>query len=130
MSAIVVEQLSKQFPREPRPAVNHVSFEVEDGAFVVLLGPSGCGKTTLLKMINRLYEPSGGRILVGGTGWGDALSADLAALRLTPAGAFDGSFSEDGRFRYESEDRQNGAALALQADGKIVIFGSFTTIRR
>jgi osmoprotectant transport system ATP-binding protein len=66
MSAIVVEQLSKQFPREPRPAVDQVSFEVEDGAFVVLLGPSGCGKTTLLKMINRLYEPSGGRILVGG----------------------------------------------------------------
>jgi ABC-type proline/glycine betaine transport system ATPase subunit len=66
MSAIVVEQLSKQFPREPRPAVDHVSFEVEDGAFVVLLGPSGCGKTTLLKMINRLYKPSGGRILVGG----------------------------------------------------------------
>src|SRR5947199_9187679 len=67
MSAIVVEQLSKQFPREPRPAVDHVSFEVEDGAFVVLLGPSGCGKTTLLKMINRLYEPTGGRIMVGGT---------------------------------------------------------------
>jgi osmoprotectant transport system ATP-binding protein len=66
MSAIVVEQLSKQFPRELRPATDHVSFEVEDGAFVVLLGPSGCGKTTLLKMINRLYEPTSGRILVGG----------------------------------------------------------------
>jgi osmoprotectant transport system ATP-binding protein len=78
MSAIVVEQLSKQFPREPRPAVDHVSFEVEDGAFVVLLGPSGCGKTTLLKMINRLYEPSGGRILVGGE---DALGLKATELR-------------------------------------------------
>jgi osmoprotectant transport system ATP-binding protein len=78
MSAIVVEQLSKQFPREPRPAVDHVSFAVEDGAFVVLLGPSGCGKTTLLKMINRLYEPSGGRILVGGV---DALSLKATELR-------------------------------------------------
>jgi osmoprotectant transport system ATP-binding protein len=78
MSAIVVEQLSKQFPREPRPAVDHVSFEVEDGAFVVLLGPSGCGKTTLLKMINRLYEPSGGRILVGGV---DALGLKATELR-------------------------------------------------
>ena len=66
MSAIIVENLTKQFPREPSLAVDRVSFEVEDGAFVVLLGPSGCGKTTLLKMINRLYEPSGGRILVGG----------------------------------------------------------------
>jgi osmoprotectant transport system ATP-binding protein len=67
MSAIIVEEVSKQFPREPKPAVDRVSFQADDGAFVVLLGPSGCGKTTLLKMINRLYEPSSGRILVGGT---------------------------------------------------------------
>ena len=42
-------------------------FEVEAGSFVVLLGPSGCGKTTLLKMINRLYEPTSGKIFVGGS---------------------------------------------------------------
>jgi osmoprotectant transport system ATP-binding protein len=78
MSTIVVEQLTKQFPREPRPAVDQASFEVEDGAFVVLLGPSGCGKTTLLKMINRLYEPSSGRILVGGV---DARSLKATDLR-------------------------------------------------
>jgi osmoprotectant transport system ATP-binding protein len=65
MSAIVVDQVTKQFPRELRPAVAGVSFTADDGAFVVLLGPSGCGKTTLLKMINRLYEPDSGRILVG-----------------------------------------------------------------
>jgi osmoprotectant transport system ATP-binding protein len=78
MSAIVVEHLTKQFPREPRPAVNDVSFIVEQGAFVVLLGPSGCGKTTLLKMINRLYEPSSGRILIGDA---DARSLPVTALR-------------------------------------------------
>jgi osmoprotectant transport system ATP-binding protein len=78
MSAIVVENLSKQFPHEPRPAVDHVSFEVEDGAFVVLLGPSGCGKTTLLKMINRLYEPTSGRVLVGGV---DARGLKATELR-------------------------------------------------
>jgi osmoprotectant transport system ATP-binding protein len=43
-----------------------VSLAVEPGEFVVLLGPSGCGKTTLLKMVNRLYEPTGGRILLDG----------------------------------------------------------------
>ena len=75
MSAIVVENLSKQFMHEPHPAVDQVSFEVADGAFVVLLGPSGCGKTTLLKMINRLYEPTGGRILVGGV--------DVRSLKAT-----------------------------------------------
>jgi osmoprotectant transport system ATP-binding protein len=78
MSAIVVENLTRQFPNEPRPAVDQVSFEVEDGAFVVLLGPSGCGKTTLLKMINRLYEPTSGRILVGGV---DARSLKATELR-------------------------------------------------
>jgi osmoprotectant transport system ATP-binding protein len=67
MSAIIVEHVSKQFPGEQRPAVDDCSFSAEDGELIVLLGPSGCGKTTLLKMINRLYEPTGGRILVGGT---------------------------------------------------------------
>lgn len=43
-----------------------VSLTVEPGQLVVLLGPSGCGKTTLLKMVNRLYEPTSGRILLDG----------------------------------------------------------------
>jgi osmoprotectant transport system ATP-binding protein len=78
MSAIIVEDLTKQFPGEPRPAVDRVGFQVGEGSFVVLLGPSGCGKTTLLKMINRLYEPTSGRILVGGV---DARSLKATDLR-------------------------------------------------
>lgn len=66
MSAISVRGLTKHFPKEPRAAVDNVSFEVERGAFVVLLGPSGCGKTTLLKTINRLYEPTSGEVLIDG----------------------------------------------------------------
>ena len=62
--AIVVDNLTKQFTQGERPAVNGCSFVVEEGQFIVFLGPSGCGKTTLLKMINRLYEPSSGRILI------------------------------------------------------------------
>ncbi|HEX3721944.1 MAG TPA: ABC transporter ATP-binding protein [Nitrolancea sp.] len=49
-----------------RPAVNDVSLRVEPSQFVVLLGPSGCGKTTLLKLVNRLYEPTNGKILIDG----------------------------------------------------------------
>lgn len=64
--AIVADNVSKQFPHTAQPAVDRCSFTVEPGQFVVLLGPSGCGKTTLLKMINRLIEPTGGRILVNG----------------------------------------------------------------
>jgi osmoprotectant transport system ATP-binding protein len=60
------EHVSKRFRGGQAAAVNDVSLAVEPGEFVVLLGPSGCGKTTLLKMVNRLYEPSGGRILLDG----------------------------------------------------------------
>jgi len=78
MSSIVAEQLSKTFPGEARPAVDSVSFRIEPGEFVVLLGPSGCGKTTLLKMINRLYEPTSGRLLIDGA---DARAVPATELR-------------------------------------------------
>jgi osmoprotectant transport system ATP-binding protein len=47
--------------------VNGCSCEIEAGQLVVILGPSGCGKTTLLKMVNRLYEPTSGTIYLEGT---------------------------------------------------------------
>ena len=49
-----------------RPAVNSVTGRINAGELVVILGPSGCGKTTLLKMVNRLYEPTTGRICIDG----------------------------------------------------------------
>ncbi len=78
MSMIIAESLTKQFSRESRPAVDAVSFTVEPGELIVLLGPSGCGKTTLLKMINRLYEPTGGTLLIDGV---DARSLPVTQLR-------------------------------------------------
>jgi osmoprotectant transport system ATP-binding protein len=46
------------------PVVRDVSLTVQQGELVILLGPSGCGKTTLLKMVNRLIEPSSGTIFI------------------------------------------------------------------
>jgi osmoprotectant transport system ATP-binding protein len=66
MAAITIEHVTKRFPGAPHPAVDDCSLSAEGGELTVLLGPSGCGKTTLLKLINRLYEPDSGRILVGG----------------------------------------------------------------
>jgi osmoprotectant transport system ATP-binding protein len=61
---ITVEQLSKHFGGIK--AVDGISFEVKEHENLVLLGTSGCGKTTTLKMINRLIEPTSGKILIDG----------------------------------------------------------------
>jgi osmoprotectant transport system ATP-binding protein len=62
---ILFEDVSKTFESEEVPAVDSVSLQVAAGDLVVFLGPSGSGKTTLLKMVNRLYEPTSGKIWIG-----------------------------------------------------------------
>ncbi|PLS02743.1 ABC transporter ATP-binding protein [Neobacillus cucumis] len=47
--------------------INPFSLNIEAGQLVVFIGPSGCGKTTLLKMINKLIQPTSGKIFVNGT---------------------------------------------------------------
>lgn len=64
MSTILFDQVSLKFPGTSRWAVDQVSLSVEAGKLVVILGPSGCGKTTLLKMVNRLYDPTSGKIFL------------------------------------------------------------------
>jgi osmoprotectant transport system ATP-binding protein len=59
-------------------AVDALSLEIGDGETCVLVGPSGCGKTTTMKMINRLVEPTSGRITLDGE---DILQADPVQLR-------------------------------------------------
>jgi ATP-binding cassette subfamily B protein len=57
--------VSKHYP-DGTVAVDHLSLEAPTGQITVLVGPSGCGKTTSLRMVNRMIEPTGGRILVDG----------------------------------------------------------------
>src|SRR3989304_460885 len=63
---IRLDNVAKVFAGASQPAVANLSLDVDRGELVVLLGPSGCGKTTTLKMINRLIEPTSGRIEVDG----------------------------------------------------------------
>jgi osmoprotectant transport system ATP-binding protein len=61
---IRLENLRKEYPKEPKPAVDDLTLEIPEGEIVILVGPSGCGKTTTMKMINRIIEPTSGRIIV------------------------------------------------------------------
>ena len=62
---IRLESLTKRWPNG-QVAVDGLDLEVADGDVCVLIGPSGCGKTTTLKMVNRLIEPTSGRIFIDG----------------------------------------------------------------
>lgn len=70
--AIEIQNVVKRFRGASYNAVDNVSFTVQEGEFITILGSSGCGKTTLLKMINRLYEPDSGSILLFGENVRDA----------------------------------------------------------
>src|SRR5947209_4423985 len=74
---IRLEHVAKRYP-DGTVAVEELSLEVPAGAIAVLVGPSGCGKTTTMRMVNRLIEPTSGRIFVGGE---DVTRTDPVKLR-------------------------------------------------
>ena len=77
---IQFEQVSKIYSNSNVPAVDNLNIEIESGKFCILVGPSGCGKTTTMKMINKLIEPSKGKIRIDGK---DIQNIDSIELRLS-----------------------------------------------
>lgn len=77
---IRLEGVSRTFSQEGRTvvAVSDVSLEIATGECLCLIGESGCGKTTTLRLINRLLEPTEGRVLLDGR---DTASLDPIRLR-------------------------------------------------
>jgi osmoprotectant transport system ATP-binding protein len=74
---ITLDGVSKRY-NSRELAVDALSLNVADGELCILIGPSGCGKTTTLRMINRLIEPTGGRILIDDQ---NVLAMDPVTLR-------------------------------------------------
>jgi osmoprotectant transport system ATP-binding protein len=76
-ATITIDHVGKVFP-DGTVAVGDFSLEVGAGELTVLIGPSGCGKSTVLRMVNRLIEPTKGRVLIDGE---DVTDADPVELR-------------------------------------------------
>lgn len=75
-----VENLTKVYPNGTQ-ALKNVSFEVADGEFLAVIGLSGSGKSTLLRCINRLIEPTSGKIYWDGKDITSASGADIRKIR-------------------------------------------------
>lgn len=65
-ASIMLQEVTKTYPGQKKPAVGGLTLEIPAGSIVMFVGPSGCGKTTTLKMINRLIEPTSGEIIING----------------------------------------------------------------
>lgn len=74
---LVFEEVSFQYDPD-QPILINVSFELKPGSSVAIVGPSGAGKSTIINLIPRLYDVTGGRILLDGV---DIRKLDLAYLR-------------------------------------------------
>ncbi|MGH7839591.1 MAG: ABC transporter ATP-binding protein, partial [Candidatus Binataceae bacterium] len=79
LGAIAFEHVSFEY-RRGEPVLRDLSFRVEPGQKVAIVGPTGSGKTTIIKLLNRFYDVTSGRILVDG---GDVREWDLRLLRRT-----------------------------------------------
>ena len=73
---ITLDAVGKRYP-DGTVAVDALSLDIPAGELVVLIGPSGCGKSTVLRMINRLIEPTHGRILLDGADVGGVSATEL-----------------------------------------------------
>ena len=75
---IHLDNVSKTYPGSEVPAVAELELDIQKGEILVLVGPSGCGKSTTLRLINRMIEPTGGRIIFDGE---DVTDVDPDQLR-------------------------------------------------
>ncbi len=104
---LVFDHVSFQYPNEERVAIRDFSFAIKPGEHVAFVGANGAGKTTLVKLLCRLYDPSGGRITIDGTDLRDYSIADVR-------GAVSGVFQDFVKFQLSAKDN---IALGVRASG-------------
>jgi ATP-binding cassette subfamily B protein len=82
---LVFDHVTFRYPGRDEDAVNDVSFAIAPGETVAVVGRNGAGKSTLIKLVTRLYDPTGGRILLDGI---DLRELEPAAVRSLIGGMF------------------------------------------
>lgn len=102
---ISFEKVSKTYGK--KKVVEDLSFTIESGERFVLIGPSGCGKTTTLRMLNRLEETSGGRIVKDGV---DLKEVDVTELRRSIGYVI----QQTGLFNHKTVEENIGIILELE----------------
>lgn len=66
-SSIIFDQVSLTYPGSERPAIDRVSLAIRPGEMVAIVGRNGAGKSTLMDLLLRFYDPTSGRIMIGGS---------------------------------------------------------------
>src|SRR5512141_37018 len=94
---ITFDHVSFQYPHEERVAIRDLTFSIGPGEHVAFVGANGAGKTTLVKLLCRLYDPSGGRIMVD---YEDLRNYSLVDVR----GAVSGVFQDFVKFQFSAKD--------------------------
>ncbi|MDR6430960.1 glucan ABC transporter ATP-binding protein/ permease [Brucella pseudogrignonensis] len=125
---IVFDNVTFEFPNSGQ-GVYDVSFEVKPGQTVAIVGPTGAGKTTLINILQRVFDPAAGRILIDGT---DTRTVSRRSLRhaiatvFQDAGLFNRSVEENIRVGNEnaSADMVHAAAKAAAAHDFILAKGN------
>jgi ATP-binding cassette subfamily B protein len=122
-TGIRFEDVSFRYPARPETAaLEHVDLHVRAGETVALVGPSGAGKSTMIQLLQRFYDPTGGRILLGGVPLGDLSRAQFRQIMaLVPQDPviFAASAADNIRFGRPgaSDEEVREAARAAAADG-------------
>jgi cell division transport system ATP-binding protein len=109
---IRLDNVTKVYPSQVRPALNDVSLEVEKGEFVFLVGASGSGKSTFLRLVLKEEKPSSGHVHVAGKDLGRLSSWKVPSLRRQIGTVF-----QDFRLLPSKTVSQN-VAFALEVIGR------------